>query len=301
MKHIALNIDDKYSKYCGVFLASLFSNNISEKFTIHILSDSVSSENKTKIESIVPSNSKIQFYDVSTNLLEGFPVSPQWPMTIYYRLLLPYLLPDNIEKILYFDCDIIIRGSINQLWETNIEGVAIAAVEDMHSPISSMIEDLGYDSKYKYFNSGVLLININYWKKNKIAEKCLTFIKENTEIIFHPDQDALNAILHDKWKPLHYKWNFISNYQERYFKEEHLKHDMEKKHANFPVVIHFTGKKPWDSQCRTYYKLEFFDYAKTTPWKLMPPKKKLIEKIKHQIINFLDKTRIKRHAINYKY
>jgi lipopolysaccharide biosynthesis glycosyltransferase len=302
MIHIAVNIDENYVKHCGVLLISIFENNRNRQFSIHILCDHLSEESKNVLSSIVEGyGGVLTFYDITIQSFENFPVSSQWPITIYYRLLIPSLLSDNINRVLYLDCDIIVKGSLDELWNSDLDEFAVGAVEDELSPISAMIERLGYDSKYGYFNSGVLLLNLYYWRKNNISKKCVDYIYSNMDNIFHPDQDALNAILHDKWLSLEYRWNFISSYQRLYFNRLHLEDDFKCISIKFPVIIHFTGKKPWDSKCRSHFKLDYFYYLEQSPWKCHLPKHSFVEYVIHFGIILSHRLGLFRVRINYKF
>lgn len=302
MIDIVVCINDNYCEYCGVFLISLYENNKSESFTVHVLVDRISVNNKKNLEMIAAKfSSKIIFYEINTLDIENLPVSSQWPLVIYYRLLLPNIIDKKIDKLIYFDCDTLIRGSIKELWDFPIDNYALAAVEDVLSPIAGMIEQLGYDSKYRYFNSGVLLINLEYWRDHDISNKCIKFLNENSALVFHPDQDALNAVLFDKWQHLPYKFNFLTSYQKLYFKKEQMQYDFERKGNNYPIVVHFTGTKPWSSKCRSIFKLEYHEYSKCSPWKSKLKKHSVGELVIHLAIVFLDKINLRKNKFYYKY
>ena len=117
----------------------------------------------------------------------------------YYRLLLVSILPTDIEKVLYLDCDIIVCGDISYLWKIDLENYAVAAISDLkimplngiHSQTLSMSYDLAY------FNSGFMLVNLSYWRRYNLERRLLTFLKTHI-VVFH-DQDALNYVLKGKW------------------------------------------------------------------------------------------------------
>ncbi len=101
----------------------------------------------------------------------------------------------------------------------------------------------------KYFNAGVLLINLKKWREEHIKNKVIEFIKTNSARIKFCSQDPLNAILHDKWLQLDPKWNFMP----------HLTYPGLKNIK--PAIIHYAGlKKPWKANCRL--KEEYYKYRK---------------------------------------
>ena len=140
--HVACNIDSKYTQHCGVLLVSLFENNKDVIIKVHILGYELTENNKNSLIQIVNSyNNDFEFYEIDKSIFKKFPISEQWPIVIYFRLLLPEYIDKTIEKILYFDCDIIFRGSIKELFELDMQNKVIGAVEDVLSPYAPMIEE----------------------------------------------------------------------------------------------------------------------------------------------------------------
>lgn len=298
--HIACNIDSKYTRYCGVLMVSLFENNKNEHIKIHILCYHLTKENKQDLKDIATYyNNEVQFYDVDESTFVGFPISEQWPIVIYFRLILPNIIDQTVDKILYVDCDIIFRGPIQELMNIELNNYVIGAVEDGISPYAPIIEELGYDPKYYYFNSGSLLINLPLWRNLQISQKCIEYIK--THHVIHPDQDALNAILYDKWLRLSYKWNNMSHLHTKYMNMHFFLMDKQKKTRNYPIIIHYTGEKPWYSNCKNPFKDEFFEYQARTKWANCIPRHTLYDKIEYLISIILDKLCIRKRNPYYLY
>jgi lipopolysaccharide biosynthesis glycosyltransferase len=300
MIHVACNIDSKYTKYCSVLMVSLFENNKDEKIKMHILGDYLTSLNKFDLTEIAHRYSnEIQFYEVPEDVFNGFPTSKQWPKVIYYRLMLPELIDKKVERVLYVDCDIIFRGSIKELFEINLKNNIIAAVEDVLSPYAPLIEELGYSPELYYFNSGVVLIDVPKWLNNDSTSKCIEFI--NSSNVTHPDQDALNAVFNGKWLRLHYRWNFLSNFHTNYIKKEHFYSDLTCKSRYSPIIIHFSGIKPWQNNCIDPFKIEYFNYLSMTKWKNEVPKHKIRDWIWFISTIIFDKIGIKKKNEYYKF
>lgn len=300
MYHIACNIDSKYTRFCGVLMVSVFENNKGEEVKFHVIGEGLTSNDKKALHDIASNyGNSVVFYDVNEKMFRNFPVSDQWPQVIYYRLILPSLLEDDINRILYVDCDIIFRGPIKDLMEVDMGDNTIAAVEDVFSHYAGYIFNLGYCPTDWYFNSGVLLIDVAKWKSRDITNKCIEFIK--THDVVHPDQDALNAVLHDSWLRVSNRYNFLSNYHVRYLNMELCRMDLDKSYPYYPVICHFTGQKPWDSRCVSPFKTEFFKYQEKTIWKDCIPKHTMREKIHYKLAFILDKLKIKGRNPYYKY
>ena len=265
--NIALCTDEKYAFPCGVCITSILENNKDEECNIYILTSGLTNKTTRKFNELSKCyNQNIEIITIDNNSFNNLKVCNRFPTSIYYRFLLPDLLV-NIDKILYLDCDIIVTGSIKELWETDIRRHACGVIEDQKS------DDIRIQNRLElytaYFNSGVLLINLDYWRENQTAEKLIEFIYQNPDKCVYPDQDALNFILHDNVKFLEYKYN----YQEFFYipKEETFLH--KRKWCNLiydeetPIVVHYTNEtKPWITTCNHPHKDLFYKYKAISPW-----------------------------------
>ncbi|HHV10462.1 MAG TPA: glycosyltransferase family 8 protein [Clostridiales bacterium] len=121
-----------------------------------------------------------------------------YPVEMYYRILGIDLLPQNMTKVLYMDVDVLIKGSIMELYQTNIENYAFAVCEDIYSILGKGLgihrERTNVPSDASYFNSGVMLFNLEYLRLNNAAHTILNKIKENFDHYVYVDQDALNEL-----------------------------------------------------------------------------------------------------------
>ena len=208
-------------------LTSLFENNKELNFCIYILTEHLSDRSKNELATLANSyNQRIEIITVDSEILKNCPIRQGDHVSIatYYRLLAPKLLPSNIEKILYLDCDMIIDSDITDLYNVDINGYPIAMSLDETFFDDEKYQRLDYDKKYLYQNAGVALFNIKYWRDNNIVEKCFEYISNNADkIIFH-DQDTLNALLHKEIKQLPIKYNlqtgFLYNAHKKSYKNE---------------------------------------------------------------------------------
>lgn len=268
--HIAMNIDSYYITQCCVVLTSIFENNRDESIHVHIINHGLPETERRDIIDIVEKRygQVLSFHVIDTGKTRNLPFSNHITIATYYRLFVAELLPETIYKLLYLDCDIVVDGSIHDLWNTDITGYAVGCVEDMWSGKKNNYERLGYDEVYSYFNAGVMLINLDYWRRNDVGRRSLEYAyeKENNIVMF--DQDILNALLHDNKLLLPFRWNVQDGFLRRHRKirpevlpalEEELRH---------PVIIHYTGsKKPWDYKSQNPYRDRYFYYLDMTRWK----------------------------------
>lgn len=113
-------------------------------------------------------------------------------------------LPQNVNKVLYLDGDILVLKDLKLLYDVNLNGKAVGMCDNQLVPEYKM-----YKFEKPYFNSGVILIDLNLWRKQKLSEKCLKYLHENidnfipnsdTETYFlYPDQDLINIIYYHKY------------------------------------------------------------------------------------------------------
>jgi lipopolysaccharide biosynthesis glycosyltransferase len=273
--HISLTTTDSYAQHAGAMIASLLYNKKSANpIAIHIISDGLTKINSSNLEEITNKyNTAIKFYVVDLKLFEGIHTN-HLHNSVYMRTKISDILPDEIEKVLYLDVDMVIRKDITELWEINIDDYYLAAVEDCveritdHNPLFDSIRPrLGIPETESYFNSGLLLINLNKWRAYDIGHKVIEFAKNNPDKLAFADQDALNAILWGKWLHLNAKWN-IMHINGTYGDLRRNKITLEIiEGIKDPGIIHFAGPvKPWQFGCTHYDVDEYWKYLKMTPW-----------------------------------
>lgn len=284
--------DHNYIMPTGVMICSACVNHQDCTITFHVVcNDDVTEEDKQDLKNITSQyNHKIEFITapVFTKKALYFPVNKHITITTYYRLFLTELLPYDIDKIIYLDGDLIVRHSLKDLYESNINSFAIAAIPDMDEGQIYLYNNLKYKQSLGYFNAGVLLINLKYWRKHKLLNKFIDFIINNPERIKYHDQDILNFVLRENKVKLPLKYNVQDGFFRKKLNISWEYEDDLKEAINNPVIVHFTcgNNKPWNKGCDVPYKEEFFKYRNLTKWKDEPLKK----------IAYPNKTRIKQYV-----
>lgn len=271
MIHIACNIDHNYVQHCAVTLVSLFDNNRNEKFSVHILAQDLSEEDKNILQQLAGRyQSSVYFYSPSPKLLEGFSIrkfSKRISMATYFRCLLSDILPQEIDRVLYLDCDIVVLGDIRPFWNMPVDQVGVAAVEDMGCHEKERYDILKYPMSDSYFNAGVLLINLAYWREHHIAQACIDYFHKYPERILFNDQDLLNSVLHQNKILIDLCWNV----QDAFYRNPKIRNDAwEKKFVNVlkhPIILHYTNRKPWSYDSQHPLRQAYFTYLDLTPWK----------------------------------
>lgn len=260
--------DNNYVQHCGVMLTSLFENNKGEEIHIYLLTEGLSEASKKSIENIIFNyNGYFHYYIIDKSYFEKCPIRKGDHVNIaaYYRLVISSVLPLEITNVLYLDCDLIIRKTLKEIFDINLKNKALAAVNELSACRHDSFVRLQYDSSYGYFNSGVLLVNLEYWRKNNIENKLFNYINMyHDRIVFH-DQDILNAVLYNQWLPLSPKWNMIEPFYYASIEPTNIEINSLLK---APSILHYTWKrKPWHITCTHPLKKDYFKYLKLTEWK----------------------------------
>lgn len=296
---IAVSINQNYLMPSGVMLCSLFENNKEEQIVVHALLGRDGEKCKHPLEEIISKyDQKIIFYDMAHVQMDDFPVGLKFQESFitkeaYFRLFLMNVLPQDIDKVLYLDSDIIICRSIYELWNEDICNVAIGAVPDgFHQDIHET-NRVGYEVGLGIFNSGVLLINLKYWREHNVMDDFLSYAKKNKNNLKYHDQDILNYVFRYRKKELPIRFNLqtIHMYHDRFrYLHFHFFEEIKDAFRN-PVVIHFTGPdKPWYSNAYHPLKEYFEKYRKMTQWKSVPLRRRHISlkwKLNHLLICIL--------------
>lgn len=270
--------DDNYAPYCGIMLTSLFENNRDSHFEVYLMLDGCLSENNQKRYNQLQAKYDIGLYliTVDNRLLDDCPVNQQMDVDnhswvskpTYYRLLAAELLPQSVHKVLYLDCDIVIDGDIRPLWKTDMTGKAIAGVVDCDEVTNC--RRMGYDSKDGYFNAGVAIYNLDYWRKNHISDAFSAYVKDENSQFLLMDQDVVNGVLHTQKCLLPERFNFqVAFFYPQFwncYSAEYKKTILSE--VRKVVVIHYVGGlKPWDYH---YYGCPFYavwdKYRKVSFW-----------------------------------
>ena len=267
--NICFASDNNYIQHCAAAISSILVNNkLQRKYSFHILDGRITPKNKEKLLSLRNlCDFDMQFYDMSKIDCSELPLNREYiSIVTYYRLFLLDILPQNLDKIIYLDCDLVVEKDLAELWEEDIDNYIAGVVEDEGSITQS--ERLKLPMENNYFNAGVIVFNLKKLREFGYKEKCFEYYRKNKDIIILQDQDILNGVFNGLCKYLPLKWNVNG----RMFRENELEHhytlndeNLAKKEAG---IIHFTDYvKPWQVQCKHAKRNEYFKYLKLTPWK----------------------------------
>jgi lipopolysaccharide biosynthesis glycosyltransferase len=194
-----------------------------------------------------------------------------YPPAAWFRLLLPEIIPETIDRIIYLDTDVVVEGDLAELWHTDLGGAWLGGV-GCGFPVSEVkhLAPLHPDGAERghYYNTGVLVFDLAAWRANDVLDQVLEFIHEHPEALMFADQDALNIALFDRWHTLAPRWNqtvAIRNHADG--RPSLYPVDALRQAITDPAVIHFTEvEKPWLLACVHPQQDRFFHYLDQTRW-----------------------------------
>lgn len=255
--NIALCTDDRYANHCAICITSILENNKLEDCHIYVMTEGLSDENLKKFHYLEKYYKKpVEVKVIDGKIFEGLQVTGRLPQSMYFRFMLPEIINDS--SVLYLDCDIIVRHSLRDLFIIDLTNYACGVVEDQCGDDVRMHNRINMFSRY--FNSGVLLMNLDYWRKYDIAKKLIDYIA-SSDWLMCPDQDALNVILEGKILFLDYKYNFQEGFYHTLAWLRADKWKLVECAQKDPVIVHYTaGEKPWHKDCTHPLKSDYDKY-----------------------------------------
>lgn len=241
---------------------SIFRHNAESFFVVFIVTTRFSQKNIETIENFSKQRNKqakIEIITANEDILKDCPIKKgdHVSLAAYLRIFLPSILPKDINKILYLDGDIICVSSVLDFYNADISSKSCSAVRDERNNDEEIFNRLEYPKDCGYFNSGVILINLEYWRKNDIQNKTLSYIFSNKEKCLWHDQDALNVTLSGTVDFADFKYNLTQGFL---FDKKQLKIDSEyypkiDNAIKNPCLIHYCATyKPWHIECNSPFK-----------------------------------------------
>lgn len=255
---VFFTVDEKYAPYLSTALASLIDHTTKKyQYEINIVYSNLTFYSRNKLERIADGrkNVKIIFTKMKNNLRgisdrkETRLKADEFVPAIYYRIFLPEMFP-QYKRALYLDSDIIVLADVADLFMTDLEGNPLAACLDMSTfgnPLfARYFKDAIGISTSQYFNSGILVMDFERFRKEELCEHFLYLLNFYDFDTVAPDQDYLNAMLKDRVKYLDMRWNTMPTANAN---EEH------------PYIVHYNlFFKPWHYD-NTKYGEYFWQYA----------------------------------------
>lgn len=285
--NVVYSTSDLYSELAATSIASLFENcKDVDSIDVFVIDIGISDEHK---QSLLDLSAK---YDRHLLFLENLNVEKivqtklnvgRWHISTFSRLFLLHVLPADVEKVIYIDCDTIIRHSLKTVWEMDMEGAWCMSTDDCRGKMYR--KDIGIPIDSIYTNNGLMVIDINAWRQNDVEAMFIEFINKYHGDITYMDQGVLNGVLQPlkKVKLLPVSYNAQTVCFDLGYKGlqscrkpvwAYTKDEFENELKD-PVIVHFTtcfmsGTRPWFKENAHPYRDEFLKYRSLTAWNKEP-------------------------------
>lgn len=261
--NLLLVCDNHYISLLASLLKSIETHHNTEELIVaYIVSDKISQKNKEALcSSLNLDIISIVWIDIK-NAIPNKATLPltknSYPLNIITRIYLSHYIPITVNRILYLDVDMIMCKDVSELYFTDLEGHTIGAVMDsITKKVRFGIQNyksLQMDPEEKYFNSGLLLIDLEKWRAQNITDKTMRIINDAREYARLTDQYGLNVSLYKNWKELDPLWNTFCT-------SDHTD----------PYLIHYFGRKPIYKTYNNNYLNVFVNHLNQTHWKGLKP------------------------------
>lgn len=274
--HVAVASDLAYVPHVAALLQSLAASHAPGTVVAHFLHDASVSAGDVERMRLSATQAGLHFhaYQPSTSQLARLSVSLRYPQVVWYRILLPELLPE-VERVLYLDADTLVLQDLSPLWALDLADYPLAAVEDVQDPAHAHVPlQIGLARREDYFNSGVMLMNLEVMRAQHFTEALLE-VARSRQVQDFPDQIALNILVKGYWLHLPPKWNCMSPFIEQSDRagEVAVRTPEQRLAAASPCILHFEGDwrrgKPWHYLCNHPQQWLYLHYRALTPWPLV--------------------------------
>ena len=269
--NILVTVSQSYCVYVTAMLKSLFRHNHCP-ITVYLMFSRVDDETLEKVRAYIEDKNGHTFVPVRVgdDVFDDAPVNMYFTKEMYYRLLASRLLPEEAERVLYMDPDILVRGSVEEFYNLPFDGNMLIAMPDPPQTFNRNISDnrphhirLGLPEDFRYINSGVLLMNLRLMREKNFNVNSIFEIIEakKDDGLVYPDQDAINIYFRDSMK----LWKNLFNYNPGLQANEVIRWGLSKKYRRLenPIIVHFMGPvKPWSIHYRNKYCYEYQEIYK---------------------------------------
>ena len=236
---------------------------------VYCISDNLNDKNKNILAAhFKNSHLNIIFVNFNNAVLPQLPIklTDHVSAVTFFRIWLPQLLTQT-KQVVFLDTDIVINDDISPLLNFNLDDYPIAAVPDLGISTEKKLK-LGMDACKSYFNAGVMVVNLEYFRQYNLTQQLANFVSTKPELCEFWDQDALNAVINGNFLELEYRYNVQSS-SYGFGENEKVKQAL----IN-PAIVHYTGGgscKPWYYQNSHPLKHLYHKKLKKTPFRFSYP------------------------------
>ena len=302
--NIALITDKNYLIPTGTAIASILESNRNEDLHFFIITQNLCANEVQLLQSFVEPHSnhaRIEIIALCDKDIADFPIRKGDHVSIatYFRIYFPKIIPES--KLLFVDGDTLCVDSLKDFYNLDITNYSCAVCHDEQNANDKHFRRLKYPKENGYFCAGVMLINLDWWRKYDVMQKCLEYIQNEPEACLWHDQDALNHVLNGTVLWADFRYNFTQGF---YFDkndmciDSHFYSEIDNARKN-PCTLHFSSAyKPWHKECNHPLKKHYRDFYKEYTGKNLKLSHKLkgFSKIRWYLKKILSVLHIKNYA-----
>ncbi len=292
--------NETYVRHMAASMVSLFEKNQKkEHLTVYVFSIGIAKESQEMLDDMAGRYGRkicwTELGDIRKQFDFGIDTGG-FDVSTMARLFVGRLLPEQVKRVLYLDCDTIVAHSLKKLWNYDLNGHVLGAV--MEPTIYQTVkEKIGLGERDPYVNAGVLLIDLKQWRESGVEKRLLDFYREKSGKLFACDQDIINGVLKGQICFLPPYYNFFTNY--RYFSYRELVRQSRTYQAigrkalikakKSPAIIHYAGdERPWIAGNWNHYRKAYEEALALTPWAGTPKENgREVYMLAYHLMNYL--------------
>lgn len=264
-----------YFQHMAVAAVSLLENTPDVEIRIHLLTCERDPEAEALLRRTFDRYPRLtlEIVELDGEALDRFFVEGFLTKECYLRILAPEILPRDIGRIIYLDCDLVVVDDLRPLWQLDLQGKSVAAAMD-YPRVSYLVEPerlarLGMPAGAPYVNSGVLVIDLGRWRERGLTRRLFDFIEQKGSALLTADQDAINVVLNtdDDLTILDCRWNLQTRIYRVGRRSAPEDYEATRAARRKPAVLHYTGsEKPWLFMSGAALRRHYFTYLAATAW-----------------------------------
>jgi lipopolysaccharide biosynthesis glycosyltransferase len=289
---VVLAADDNFAMPLAVTIRSALDNLSPDRtLRVFILDAGIREETRSRLVQSWPRGRyRIEWLKVDASSLFDVPVSGHVNLVTYYRVLISRVLPAEISRVIYLDADLVVCADLGRLWDCAFNGQWCLAAQDCAAPYldssqalanyelcASMLgssrpvpnlRELGLQGDAAYFNAGVLLVDLDGWRRENLSARMLDCLARYRQHVTWWDQYALNVVLAGRWGRLDPRWNQGSHvFVYPTWEQSPLDRRTFEQMRDDPYIVHYTtNSKPWSPLCPHPLRGLYFEYLDRTVW-----------------------------------
>jgi lipopolysaccharide biosynthesis glycosyltransferase len=236
------------------------------ELVVYIADDGLSAAEREKVAAALSARCTLRWIAARPWKRTTLPTWGRMPLTTYQKLAIGDWLPEEVERVIWLDCDLLVLADLSRLWALrNGDRTALAAPDPLVPRLGSRFgvaawRELGLAADAGYFNAGVLVIDLAQWRREKVAERAADYLRRFSHRVVFWDQEALNAVLAGRWGELDSRWNLNPVLQCLFATRDATS-------EGAPWIAHFSGRlKPWTHAGTSAFQATFDSYLDSTPW-----------------------------------